>query len=145
MELREQMALIDRFICQANALYGEWAKRQGLTYNTLMVLCSLDQPDPRTQKQIAEERMLPKQTVNSIVKELERKGWIQYLDGLERRERPLSLTEAGRAQLHPLLERMYQMEDRVMDRMGLDLCQALLEGQGAFAQALAEEVRNGGD
>ena len=76
LKSREQMKQIDRAIWQTTALYAEWSRMQGLTYNTLLVLCAIDRFGTPIQKQIAEGYSLPKQTVNSIVKELERRGWV---------------------------------------------------------------------
>ena len=39
------------------------------------------------------------------------------------------------------LEELCRMEDRVMERMGPKLCQALADSNAAFARALADEVR----
>ncbi len=143
MHTRALMNQVDTFLCRANALYGEWAKQHGVTYNMLMVLCALAGPGDHTQKQIAEERMLPKQTVNTLVKELERQGCLCYLAGRDQKEKRVAFTEAGRAMAGELLEEMYRLEDRVMARMGPELCRCLLEGNGAFARALAEEVHHG--
>ena len=143
MKSREQMKQIDRAIWQTTSLYAEWSRMQGLTYNTLLVLCAIDRFGTPTQKQIAEGYSLPKQTVNSIVKELEHRGWVHTQTGAVGRERPLAFTEEGHVQAGVILERMYQLEDRVMERMGPALCQSMLEGELAFAAALAEEVRHG--
>ena len=143
MKSREQMKQIDRAIWQTTALYSEWSRMQGLTYNTLLVLCAIDRFGTPIQKQIAEGYSLPKQTVNSIVKELEHRGWVHTQTGAVGRERPLAFTEEGHVQAGVILERMYQLEDRVMERMGPALCQSMLEGELAFAAALAEEVRHG--
>ena len=138
MNTREQMDRIDMDICRSAALYGEWAKNHGITYNMLVVLCALDQAPDCTQKQISVERMIPKQTVNTIIKELERKGYLQISEG--EREKRVSFTENGRVYAGAILEKLYQLEDRVMERMGPEMCRAMLESQRAFTQALSQEV-----
>lgn len=64
MNTRQQMAAINTYISQSNMLYGEWAKQHGVSYNMLMILCTLD-AGPCTQKQVSESWMIPKQTVNA--------------------------------------------------------------------------------
>ena len=75
MNARQQVEQMCVCLCRQEALYGEWAKAHGMSYNTVMTLYALAQARGCTQKQIAEEWLIPKQTVNTIVKELERQGF----------------------------------------------------------------------
>ena len=44
-----------------------------------MTLYALDQDEGCTQKEIAKTWLIPKQTVNTVVKELERQGFLKSL------------------------------------------------------------------
>ena len=142
MNTRQQMAAINTCISQSNMLYGEWAKQHGMSYNMLMILCTLD-AGPCTQKQVSESWMIPKQTVNTIVKGLERQGRVRFAAGQDQKEKLVCLTAEGQAFAKEILEKMYQMEDRVLEQMGPELCEMLLKSERAFAEALAGEVRRG--
>lgn len=143
MNTRQQMELINTYMCQSTALYGEWARRHGMSYNMFMVLYALDMAGQCTQKQISESWMIPKQTVNTVIKDLERRGYLCFAAGQGQREKLVCFTEAGRAFAKETLEEMYQMEDRVLERMGPELCEMVLKSERAFAEALAGEVRRG--
>lgn len=143
MNTRQQMEAINTYMCQSTALYGEWAKQRGMSYNMFMVLYALDMANPCTQKQISENWMIPKQTVNTIVKDLERRGLLRFEMGQDQKEKQVCFTEEGQAFAKELLEEMYQMEDRVMERMGPEACEMLLKSERAFAEALAQEVHRG--
>lgn len=142
MNTRQQMERINAYICQSTTLYGEWARQRGVSYNMLMILCTLD-AEPCTQKQIAENWMIPKQTVNTIVKGLERQGLIRFAAERGQKEKLVCFTEVGQMFAKGILEEMYQMEDRVLERMGPELCEMLLKSEAAFAEALAREVHGG--
>lgn len=143
MNTREQMQKLNAAICQITALYGEWARQHGVTYNTIEVLCALDQTQPCAQSRISRERNLPKQTVHTIVKELERRGWVCFAAGRDQKEKLLSFTPEGRRCAGALLEEMYELEDRTMKAMGPALWQAMLDGTLSFAGELCREVRRG--
>ena len=61
---------------ETTILYERWARLHGLTYNSLTVLIAV--ADRRrgtcTQKSICREWALPKQTVNTILKDFEKQG-----------------------------------------------------------------------
>ena len=77
MTAREQNEIICTCICRQTELYGEWARCHGMSYNTMMTLYALDLRDGVTQKEITEGWLLPKQTVHTVVKELERRGYVR--------------------------------------------------------------------
>lgn len=143
MNTRQQMELINTYICQSTALYGEWAKQHGMSYNMFMILYAIDMAQPCTQKQISESWMIPKQTVNTIVKNMVRQGYVRFEAGQGQKEKLVRFTEQGELLAREILEAMYQMEDRVMERRGPELCEMQLKSERAFAEALAKEVRGG--
>ena len=62
---------------ETSALYEEWAKRHALSYYELLVILSIMNPDgPCLQKDICTHWQLPKQTVNTILKNFAGRGWI---------------------------------------------------------------------
>lgn len=143
MDLREQMKVVSACNCRITELYREWARKNGISYNTLMILYALRQEGPHTQIKIAEEWMLPKQSVHSVVKDLERQGLVYLASGRDQKEKVVCFTPEGCEYADRVLEKLYEMEDRVMLRMGAETCQYLVDGNVAFAQALADEVLHG--
>ena len=143
MNARQQVEQMCVCLCRQEALYGEWAKAHGMSYNTIMTMYALDQARGCTQKQIAEEWLIPKQTVNTIVKELERQGYVQFEAGRDLKEKLVRFTEAGQAYAEGYLRELYQIEERAMESLGEELRQAMVEGTQAFTDAFAREVRRG--
>ena len=81
MTIRQQMKLLCTCLCRQDELYAAVSKRHGLSYHTAMTLYALDQDEGCTQKEIAKTWLIPKQTVNTVVKELERQGYIYTVKG----------------------------------------------------------------
>lgn len=139
MTTRQQVETIYACICKQNELYEVWAKRNGMSYNTMMVLYALDHGET-TQKQIAQGWMIPKQTVNTVVKELERQDLVTLAPGRDNKEKLVQFTAAGRAYVAETLAGLYQREERAMEAMGPRQSQALVESSQAYTQAFADEV-----
>lgn len=144
MNNREQLERIDTCICRLTQLYGEWAKRHGMSYNSMVVLDCLNRKDGCTQKEIAEEWMIPKQTVNTIVKELERKGYVCYGPAEGKKEKNVFFTGEGKVYASECLKGMYEMEERAFVRIGEEMQRALVNSNLAYVQAFEEELRDEG-
>ena len=143
MNIRQQMEQLCACFCRQEELYSEWAKAHGMSYNEVMALYALDLGRAYTQKQICEEWLIPKQTLNTIVKDLERKGCvcIESLPG--KREKTVRFTERGHAYAWEHLRELYQMEERAMAALDGDMRRAVVEGAQRFTEAFAQEVRRG--
>ena len=120
MNARQQVEQMCVCLCRQEALYGEWAKAHGMSYNTIMTLYALDQARGCTQKQIAEEWLIPKQTVNTVLKEFEGQGYLELIPTREdRRAKAIRLTEAGLAFAGAVDGQLRDLELAVMAQMGL--------------------------
>ena len=100
-------------------LYHDFARENGISYNTLAVLYTCRISGGCTQKRIAAEWQLPKQTVNSVCKELLQKGLISKQKSTgDRRETKISLTKEGETVTAPVVEKLLQIEDGILSRLG---------------------------
>ncbi len=127
-----------------NSVYEEYARSKGLSYTSLYVLHMIVLKEKCTQKYLAEQMYLPKQTIHSIVSVFVRQGLVKFVEIEEdRRQKGLCLTQKGRAfsaQILPPIE--------AAERHGLEALtskeQALLfqfarKYTAAFGQALLRE------
>lgn len=144
MDIRAQMELFNTCFCKVNELYREWAKQNGMSYNTMMTLYALGQQQGCTQKQIADGWLIPKQTVNTVVKELEKRGMVRFEPLPGGKQKAVCLTESGQIYADRCLKTLYESEERAMRSLGDALAEAFLRGNLAYAEALEKEVRNHG-
>ena len=87
--------LMNDFFAQTyrqDELYDIWAKQNGMKSSTVAVLYLLDQCDTCTQGWISKMCLVPKQTIHTVVQELERDGYLEKVSAPGRKEKPLRQT-----------------------------------------------------
>lgn len=104
---------------QADELYSRWAEQHHVGYFTLLMLWLLHDTDGGlTQKRISRYYGWPKQTTNSVTRALQQQGLVALTPGeTDRREKLVTLTEAGRRYAEELLQPLAALEDRVYGDM----------------------------
>lgn len=125
-----------------NDLYVEWARAHGLSSFSLFVLDSLyGSENGCTQKQICRDWMLPKQTVNSILKGFEEKGYItSRVSEEDKRKRLIFLTGEGMAYGEAIISELRGLEERIMEKMGKEKREAMNEGAFLYCRLFQEET-----
>ena len=118
MDMDEKVALIMRLDTAINKLDGAyylWARRHLLKENTLYVLYALDDGKPHTQAQIARDWLIPRSTVNTVVKELVALGYAR-LTKLNDKEKWVELTAEGESYAKAALKELYDAEIAAIDK-----------------------------
>ena len=94
-----------------------------------------------TQKKICICTGLTKQTVNSVIRTLKEDGYIELASGCEdRREKQIILTEKGIAYSGELIASLREMEHRVLQIMGNDRAQQMLDDIALYNTLLEKEM-----
>ena len=144
MQIREQIKLVNIALSGTLDLYRIWAKKHQLNYNALLILYTLNDYKKCTQKQICEWWALPKQTVHGILLDFEKKGYITITASTKnKRERLIAFTENGEIFASSILNRLYQMEENAMHKLGEEKRKQLIESNTKYYELLKEEIENG--
>lgn len=89
---------VRRLMVAINRVDGIWyllARKSGMKVNTISLLFALDDGKAHTQKQICEEWIIPRTTINTVVKECVELGYVE-LEQIDRsKEKLVRLTEKG--------------------------------------------------
>ena len=122
MDGNESARRLAKAACALDGAYDRLAKRLGITGNLLWLLYILDDGAPHSQKQICEEWLFPKTTVNTLTKECQGAGYITLhtIPG-KKRELHIQLTDAGRDYVHQKLRAFYQAEEAAL-QVTLETC-----------------------
>ena len=98
-----------------DGLYVQGGKLSGVEGNMTVFLYALDDGKVHTQKSLQEEWMLPRTTLNTIVKRCEKEGYLtlERVPGT-RREKALCLTEKGKAYTKEVLADIYAVEEEAI-------------------------------
>ena len=111
--MEDSYEAIRRLMLAINRIDGSYyfsARKMGVKENTLALLYALDDGRPHSQKQIYEDWLIPKTTVNTVVKELRDAGYVTLLAEEASREKMILLTETGKAYTREILQRVYDAE-----------------------------------
>lgn len=107
-QIKEQANFFCDMTKQINSIYEDYARSLGLTYTSLYILHMIALTENCTQKFIAEQMFLPKQTINSIIAQFHKQGWVELREMPEdKRHKTLHLTVKGKefgAQVFPQIE-----------------------------------------
>lgn len=113
--MRKQAKRIGKNLCAIDGIYWKISKLSGLKENLFWLLYALDDDEVHTQKQICNDWLLPKTTINTLIKECEAAGYItlQALPG-RKRELQICLTEKGSSFAEQTLKTVYKIEHKAI-------------------------------
>ncbi len=116
--INAQMGVFFTLIQGLDRIYGEYARKHGLTHMSLLVLEAICDNEGCTQMKICEETNYPKQTVNMIVKSFVSKGWVVLEERSDdRRNKQVRLTESGAAFAREVVDPFWDCARDVLGRM----------------------------
>ena len=113
--VRKQIAQLMIALNRINCCYAVCAQSADLKENELMILYALADGVPYSQKQICDEWDIPRTTMNTIIKDWEKKGLVSLspIPG-KRREMNILLTKAGQELANNILNKVFEMENSAM-------------------------------
>lgn len=119
-----------------NAVYEEWAKAHGLSETGLLALHSIYyDKESCTQKKISEQWLIPKQTVNMILKDFAQKGFVEFVPMQEdRRNKKIRLTKAGEAYADSVISELKKLELAVIKEMGIERIKQVNDNTSLFVE-----------
>ena len=122
-------------------LYSKWAQKHGNPYGVIQVLYVLRLNGTVTQKQISEICEIPKQTVNSVIKQLKVDKHITLVANNEdKREKKIKLTLLGETYIQRILTPFFELNEIVIKRVGMKLLRDLSEGLKTLGDTLEMEM-----
>ena len=121
--------------------YEIFAKNHQLSGNELAILYALWVYQARTQKQIADEYLIAKQTINTLCKKYETDGMIESVaSDSDKREKILHLTERGQNFAKPIIETLLNQENKIIDEFGAERMSFLLNEFIQLQQLMAQTL-----
>lgn len=102
---------LGRAIYRIDGSYGVFTKNNTISSRVLWFFYAINDEKKHTQKQICKDWNMKKTTINTIVKEYEKKGYI-YLKPIrgEKREMTIELTDEGKEYANQILMPVYEAE-----------------------------------
>ena len=103
-----------RALYHVDSFYDEFAKKSNVSSALLWVLYALNDGNSHTQIEISNDWELPKTTVNTVIKEIQKNGYVDLIPIKgKRREMSIVLTESGKKYADRVLTDLYKKEAEV--------------------------------
>lgn len=142
-EDRRNAFLYCKFRDEQYALYDEYAKRNGMTMKTFLVLNALYYAkNGLTHREICDITFNSKQTVSLIIKSLLNDGHVVICKNVEdKRNKTVKLTELGRAYAQGPVRHITVSEDTAMSMLNAQDQAQLIELSRRFTENLKKLVK----
>ena len=143
--MEDSRKLLDHFYVCCNKMDGLYylaARRLGVKENALVLLYTLNDGQPRSQKQLSEELLIPKTTINTIVKEYMDAGYVTLVPANHSREKNIALTPAGAAYAQEILEPVYRAEKEAMEQTLAEFSPEFMNAIEALTQNMAQAFQS---
>lgn len=111
---REEIRRIMIAVSVMDGIYDIIAKKIGITENKLVLLYALDDGELHSQKEISEQWLIPKTTLNTIIKECVEEGYVFLNASSGKKEKEICLTKKGKEYEKNILYKVYEIEGQAM-------------------------------
>lgn len=140
--IKEQIEVLNQQVKELTGIYHEAAVKFGISDNEFWVWYSLLILEGEySQQDICDLWTLPKQTVNSVVSNLIKKGFVllETVPGTRNRK-IIRLTEAGRNFGETVVLHIYDAEHRTIEKLSDEERQTCIALLGKYINLLREEI-----
>lgn len=132
----------NRIYKKTNEIYHDIALRLGLSDSAFDILYSISElGDGCLQKDICNATCIPKQTIHSSIRQMEKSGYLTLSSG-KGRNMHITLTDLGKRLLERTIYPVMQMEGEAFHCMTDEECQQMLALFGKYIQALGDAAKN---
>ncbi len=122
-----------------DGVYYYFARYLGINENTLAFLYALDDGETHSQKEVSDEWLIPRTTINTIVKSMIARGYITFDSEHHTKEKAISLTESGRKYVDKLMNDIYAAEEKAIKDTLQKFSPEFVEALEYFGNQLWEE------
>lgn len=132
----------NRIYKKTNEIYHDIALRLGLSDSAFDILYSISElGDGCLQKDICNATCIPKQTIHSSIRQMEKSGYLTLSSG-KGCSMHITLTDLGKSLLERTIYPVMQMEGEAFHCMTDEECQQMLALFGKYIQALGDAAKN---
>lgn len=120
MDYRKTMLRFSEALGKVNASYAMIAQKYEMTYNLLMVFYIIDEWENITQRDVCDKLYLSKSTVNSMLNDLRKQGYVELIPGRNKKEKFIVFTDKGRELNESIQKDTDRFEGKVLEWFGVD-------------------------
>lgn len=141
-DIRKKAKRLILALYNIDEVYYASEKKKRLSDAELCILYALDDGQPHSQKEICEEWLVPKTTINTITNKWRSQGLLTLtpIPG-KRREMQITLTETGKQYAGEILSFIYRAEDKALGKTLEKYSDTFIEALEYFGESLKEAFR----
>lgn len=114
MNSKEFFHSFGKLLYNIDGFYSIYAKKYNVKENELWILYALDDGKEHSQIDISENWDIPKTTINTIIKQLEKEKYVELMQIKgEKRTLHIKLTNIGKEYANQLLSDLYKLEEKL--------------------------------
>lgn len=141
MDYKNELRELFNIFNETNKAYNELASKVGLSYNQMVILYYLQSHYNVTQKNIVNDMLIPKQTINTILNNWINAGYISFENKLTKKNKSILLTEFGKKELEPKITFVMDKEAIILERLG-DVTKSLVLSNLNYLKIMKEVIKN---
>ena len=143
-KIRQALRTFNSIHKETDAIYSELAKKTGLSDCAFWLMYSIREADEIcTQKDFCGQWTMSKQTVNSALKTLEKKGYLALKSSeTDKRSKNITLTDKGIEFASQHIDIVFKLEQCAFQRMSDAERVVLIESSRKYQELLREEVKH---
>lgn len=123
---------------QIDGIYYFIAKKAGTKGKMILLLYALNDGLPHSQKEICDQWLIPKTTINTVVKECIQKGYVK-VSALEQKEKKLELTTYGKQYTQTILDSLFEMEHQALAKTKQNYSADFIDALECFSSSMIEQ------
>ena len=136
---------INRAIIKCRGIYSAWSVNHGISYHEMLVIYTIREFGFCTQKQICDSYLLPRQTMNNVIRGMRGTGLLTYsTEHSLGREKAFVLSHEGEEYAAPLLASLDAMESGTLELLGNEKMAMLTQLLFEYDRALAAVMKKTG-
>lgn len=129
---------LNRAIIKCRGIYSAWSAVHRISYHGMLVIYTIREFGFCTQKQICDSYLLPRQTINNVIRGMRENGLLTYSRGHSLGcEKAFVLSDKGEEYAAPLLASLDAMESGTLELLGSEKMAMLTQLMFAYDKALA--------
>lgn len=141
MDYKNELRELFNIFNETNKAYNELASKVGLSYNQMVILYYFQSHYNVTQKNIVNDMLIPKQTINTILNNWINEGYISFENKLTKKNKIILLTEFGKKELEPKITFVMDKEAIILERLG-DVTKSLVLSNLNYLKIMKEVIKN---
>ncbi|MDO4664386.1 MAG: MarR family transcriptional regulator [Erysipelotrichaceae bacterium] len=123
---------------QIDGIYYFIAKKAGTKGKMILLLYALNDGLPHSQKEICDQWLIPKTTINTVVKECIQKGYVK-ISALEQKEKKLELTTSGKQYTQTILASLFEIEHQALAKTKQNYSAEFIDALVCFSNSMIEQ------